>query len=43
MGVDATTKWPSEGFIRPWPDQIKMDPEAKMKVDTSWGNLNFGF
>jgi 3-polyprenyl-4-hydroxybenzoate decarboxylase len=28
MGVDATCKWPSEGFTRPWPDEIKMDPEA---------------
>ena len=22
MGVDATRKWPSEGFTRPWPDEI---------------------
>jgi 4-hydroxy-3-polyprenylbenzoate decarboxylase len=26
MGVDATRKWPEEGFTRPWPDQIVMDP-----------------
>ena len=40
MGVDATTKWPSEGFTRPWPDEIKMDPEVKKKVDALWGSLN---
>ncbi|MGC9994169.1 MAG: menaquinone biosynthesis decarboxylase [Terriglobia bacterium] len=43
MGVDATTKWPSEGFTRPWPDEIKMDPEVKKKVDAIWSMLNFGF
>jgi len=26
MGVDATRKWPEEGFTRPWPDEIVMDP-----------------
>jgi len=40
MGVDATTKWPSEGFTRPWPDEIKMDPEVKMKIDGIWKALN---
>jgi 4-hydroxy-3-polyprenylbenzoate decarboxylase len=39
MGVDATTKWPSEGFTRPWPDEIKMDPEVKKKIDALWGSL----
>jgi 4-hydroxy-3-polyprenylbenzoate decarboxylase len=40
MGVDATTKWPSEGFHRPWPDEIKMDPEVKKKIDSLWSGLN---
>jgi 4-hydroxy-3-polyprenylbenzoate decarboxylase len=40
MGVDATTKWPSEGFSRPWPDEIKMDPEVKKKIDSIWSVLN---
>ena len=22
MGVDATRKWPTEGFTRPWPDKM---------------------
>jgi 4-hydroxy-3-polyprenylbenzoate decarboxylase len=43
MGVDATAKWPSEGFTRPWPDEIKMDREVKKKIDGIWGSLKFGF
>ena len=39
MGVDATTKWPSEGFTRPWPDEIKMDAETKKKIDALWPKL----
>lgn len=40
MGVDATRKWPSEGFARPWPDEIKMDAETKKKVDALWPGLH---
>jgi 4-hydroxy-3-polyprenylbenzoate decarboxylase len=36
MGVDATRKWPSEGFTRPWPDEITMDPETKERVTKRW-------
>jgi 4-hydroxy-3-polyprenylbenzoate decarboxylase len=39
MGVDATRKWPSEGFTRPWPDEITMDPATKEKVDRMWKSL----
>jgi 4-hydroxy-3-polyprenylbenzoate decarboxylase len=39
MGVDATHKWPSEGFTRPWPDEIIMDPEVKKKIDELWKSL----
>jgi len=42
MGVDATHKWPSEGFTRPWPDEITMDPEVKKKIDTLWTSLGLG-
>jgi 4-hydroxy-3-polyprenylbenzoate decarboxylase len=42
MGVDATHKWPSEGFTRPWPDEIKMDPEVKKKIDALWAQLGIG-
>lgn len=36
MGIDATRKWPSEGFTRPWPDVIEMAPEVKRRVDELW-------
>jgi 4-hydroxy-3-polyprenylbenzoate decarboxylase len=36
MGVDATRKWPGEGFTRPWPDVISMSPEVKQRVDLLW-------
>ncbi|MDW8130634.1 MAG: menaquinone biosynthesis decarboxylase [Bryobacterales bacterium] len=36
MGVDATRKWPEEGFARPWPEVIRMSPEVKRRVDELW-------
>ncbi len=36
MGIDATRKWPREGFARPWPDVITMSPEVKRRVDELW-------
>ncbi len=36
MGVDATSKWPSEGFTRRWPNVIKMSPEVVQRVDELW-------
>ena len=36
MGVDATRKWPGEGFARPWPGVIEMTPEVKRRVDELW-------
>jgi len=42
MGVDATRKWPSEGFTRPWPEEIQMDPEVKKKIDALWPELGLG-
>jgi 4-hydroxy-3-polyprenylbenzoate decarboxylase len=32
MGIDATRKWPTEGFTRPWPDEILMDDTTKKRV-----------
>jgi 4-hydroxy-3-polyprenylbenzoate decarboxylase len=40
MGVDATTKWPSEGFMRRWPNVIRMSPEVKQRIDSIWDRLN---
>jgi 4-hydroxy-3-polyprenylbenzoate decarboxylase len=36
MGVDATRKWPAEGFARPWPGVIRMSDEVKRRVDELW-------
>jgi len=36
MGVDATRKWPQEGFARPWPEVIRMSPEVRARVDELW-------
>jgi len=36
MGVDATTKWPSEGFERRWPNVIQMSPDVIQRVDELW-------
>ena len=33
MGIDATKKWPEEGFQRPWPDVLEMDADVKERVD----------
>jgi 4-hydroxy-3-polyprenylbenzoate decarboxylase len=39
MGIDATRKWPSEGFTRPWPDELRMSPEVKALVERKWKDL----
>jgi 4-hydroxy-3-polyprenylbenzoate decarboxylase len=39
MGIDATRKWPTEGFTRPWPDEILMDEKTKVLVDKKWKDL----
>src|SRR5215472_8417631 len=39
MGIDATRKWSTEGFSRPWPDEIRMDPAIKAIVDKKWKSL----
>jgi 4-hydroxy-3-polyprenylbenzoate decarboxylase len=36
MGIDATRKWPGEGFTRPWPDVIAMNADVKRRVDELW-------
>ncbi|MBZ5533845.1 MAG: UbiD family decarboxylase [Acidobacteriia bacterium] len=39
MGIDATRKWPAEGFTRPWPNEILMDEKTKALVDKKWKDL----
>ncbi len=41
MGIDATKKWPSEGFKRQWPNDITMSDEIKKLVDTRWKEYGF--
>jgi 4-hydroxy-3-polyprenylbenzoate decarboxylase len=36
FGIDATRKWPQEGFTRRWPDVIKMTPEVQRRVAELW-------
>jgi 4-hydroxy-3-polyprenylbenzoate decarboxylase len=39
MGIDATRKWTTEGFSRPWPDEIVMDVKTRALVDGKWKAL----
>jgi 4-hydroxy-3-polyprenylbenzoate decarboxylase len=39
MGIDATRKWAAEGFARPWPQMLTMDPAVKSKIDALWKKL----
>lgn len=36
MGIDATKKWPQEGFQRRWPEVLKMDGDVKRRVAEMW-------
>ena len=42
MGIDATRKWPQEGFTRRWPDVITMSPDVKRRVDELWKRAGLG-
>jgi len=42
MGIDATRKWPEEGFTRNWPRLIEMDSTTKQRVDGMWAKLGLG-
>lgn len=42
MGIDATRKWPEEGFTRNWPKIIRMDEETRAKIDALWPALGLG-
>src|SRR5918997_4501553 len=39
MGIDATRKWPEEGFTRDWPKLIEMDAGTKKRVSAMWSSL----
>ncbi len=42
MGIDATRKWPAEGFNRPWPEMLRMPDDVKARVDAMWSKLGIG-
>jgi 4-hydroxy-3-polyprenylbenzoate decarboxylase len=39
MGIDATRKWAAEGFTRPWPQMLKMEPSVVARIDSIWKKL----
>jgi 4-hydroxy-3-polyprenylbenzoate decarboxylase len=39
LGIDATRKWPEEGFARRWPDPIEMSAEVRARIDRLWPAL----
>jgi 4-hydroxy-3-polyprenylbenzoate decarboxylase len=42
MGVDATRKWPEEGFTRPWPEVMRMSEEVRARVEGLWRKAGLG-
>jgi len=39
IGIDATAKWPEEGYGRGWPEVVAMDPAIKERVNQIWKKL----
>jgi 4-hydroxy-3-polyprenylbenzoate decarboxylase len=39
MGIDATRKWPSEGYTRSWPSRIQTTEQAGQKARDLWTKL----
>ena len=39
LGIDATQKFPEEGYQQNWPEEIEMTAEIKTKVNNKWNNL----
>jgi 4-hydroxy-3-polyprenylbenzoate decarboxylase len=42
MGIDATRKWASEGFKRPWPTRIRTT-EAANRAEDLWTKIREGW
>jgi 4-hydroxy-3-polyprenylbenzoate decarboxylase len=42
MGIDATRKWPSEGFTREWPEEIRHTPETLALIESKWPRYGIG-
>jgi 4-hydroxy-3-polyprenylbenzoate decarboxylase len=43
MGIDATRKWASEGFTRPWPSKISTTPAAARRAEALWEKIRQGW
>jgi len=43
MGIDATRKWPSEGFTREWPSRIRTTEAAGHKAAEIWARIGRGW
>jgi 4-hydroxy-3-polyprenylbenzoate decarboxylase len=43
MGIDATRKWASEGFTRPWPKRIRTPDEAAKRGGQIWTRIRQGW
>jgi 4-hydroxy-3-polyprenylbenzoate decarboxylase len=43
MGIDATRKWPSEGFSRQWPKKLATTPEAAAAAEALWRTIRKGW
>ena len=39
LGIDATRKWESEGYLRGWPEVNRMTDEVRRGVDERWESL----
>jgi 4-hydroxy-3-polyprenylbenzoate decarboxylase len=39
IGIDATAKWPEEGYTRGWPEAVRMTPEVRNRIDEIWNQL----
>jgi 4-hydroxy-3-polyprenylbenzoate decarboxylase len=42
MGIDATRKWPQEGFTRRWPEVIRMPEPVRARVEELWRKAGLG-
>jgi 4-hydroxy-3-polyprenylbenzoate decarboxylase len=42
MGIDATRKWPSEGFTREWPTRVVTSEAAGRRAAQIWARINGG-
>jgi len=40
MGIDATRKWPSEGFTRQWPARLATSEDAGRRAAAIWDRLS---